>query len=51
MKRLPNAALCAASMALASCATLPTPSIEQAAQIVTAIDRDQAFLHRLQHRV
>jgi hypothetical protein len=47
MKKLLTAALCAASMSLASCATMPTPSTEQAAQIGTAIDRAQAAYDRI----
>ena len=47
MKRLLTAALCAASMALASCATMPTPSTETAVQIGTAIDRAQAAYDRI----
>lgn len=47
MKKILTAALCAALMALASCATLPTPSTEQAAQIGTAIDRAQAAYDRI----
>lgn len=47
MKRLLTAALCAASMMLASCATLPTPSTGQAAQIESAIDRAQAAYDRI----
>jgi hypothetical protein len=47
MKKLLTAALCAASISLASCATMPTPSTEQAAQIDTAIDRAQAAYDRI----
>ena len=47
MKKLLTAALCAASMSLASCATMPTPSTEQAEQIGTAIDRAQAAYDRI----
>lgn len=47
MKRLMTAALCAASMALASCATMPTPSIETAAQIGTAVSRAQVAYDRI----
>ena len=47
MKRLLTAALCAASMMLASCATMPTPTPGQAAQIGTAIDRAQAAYDRI----
>lgn len=47
MRKLLTAALCAASMSLASCATMPTPSTEQAAQIGTAIDRAQAAYDRI----
>ena len=47
MKKLLTAALCAASMSLASCATMPTPSTEQAAQIGTAIDRAQSAYDRI----
>jgi len=47
MKRLLTAALCAASMMLASCATMPTPSTGQAAQIGSAIDRAQAAYERI----
>lgn len=47
MKKLLIAAFCAASMSLASCATMPTPSTEQAAQIGTAIDRAQAAYDRI----
>lgn len=42
MRKLLTAALCAASMACASCATMPSPSIEAAAQIGAAIDRAQS---------
>lgn len=47
MKKLLTAALCAASMTLASCATMPTPSTGQAAQIGSAIDRAQAAYDRI----
>ena len=47
MKRLLTAALCAASMALANCATIPTPSAEQAAQIGNAVDRAQEAYKRI----
>ncbi|KQO13293.1 hypothetical protein [Sphingomonas sp. Leaf242] len=47
MKKLLTAALCAVSMSLASCATMPTPSTAQAAQIGTAIDRAQAAYDRI----
>lgn len=47
MKKLLTAALCAASMMLASCATMPTPSTGQAAQIGSAIDRAQAAYDRI----
>jgi predicted lipoprotein len=47
MKKLLTAALCAASMTLASCETMPTPSTEQAAQIGSAIDRAQAAYDRI----
>lgn len=47
MKKLLTAALCAASMSLASCATMTTPLPEQAAQIGTAIDRAQAAYDRI----
>lgn len=47
MKRLLTAALCAASMMLASCATMPTPSTETAAHIGTTIDRAQAAYDRI----
>lgn len=47
MKKLLTAALCAASMMLASCATMQAPSAEQAAQIGTAIDRAQAAYDRI----
>lgn len=47
MKRLLTAALCAVSMTLASCATMPTPSVEHAAQIGPAIDRAQAAYDRI----
>lgn len=47
MTKMLTAALCAASMSLASCATMPTPSTETAAQIGTAIDRAQAAYDRI----
>ena len=47
MKRLLTAALCAASMSLASCATMPTPTTETATQIGTAIDRAQVAYDRI----
>ena len=47
MKKLLTAALCAASMMLASCATMPAPSAGQAAQIGTAINRAQAAYYRI----
>ena len=47
MKKLLTAALCAASMMLASCATMPTPSTEQAAQIGAAVDRAPAAYERI----
>ncbi|QCB42992.1 hypothetical protein E5673_12830 [Sphingomonas sp. PAMC26645] len=47
MKKLLTAALCAASMALASCSTLPPPSNATAAQIGTAVDRAQAAYDRV----
>ena len=47
MKKLLTAALCAASMMLASCATMPTPSTDRAAQIGSAIDRAQAAYDRI----
>lgn len=47
MKRLLTAALCAALITLASCATLPNPSTEQAGQIGTAIDRAQVAYDRI----
>jgi predicted lipoprotein len=47
MKKMLTAALCAASISLASCATMPTPSAEQAAQIGTAINRAQAAYDRI----
>lgn len=47
MKKILTAALCAASMMLASCATMPTASPETAAQIGTAIDRAQAAYDRI----
>jgi hypothetical protein len=47
MKKILTAALCAASMMLASCATMPTPSTRQAAQIGSAIDRAQAAYDRI----
>ncbi len=47
MRKILAAALCAASMMLASCATMPTPSTGQAAQIGSAIDRTQAAYDRI----
>ncbi len=47
MKKMLTAALCAASMMLASCATMPTPSTEQVAEIGAAIDRAQAAYDRI----
>ena len=47
MKKLLTAALGAASIALASCATMPTPSAEQATQIGNAVDRAQAAYERI----
>lgn len=47
MRKLLTTALCVASMALASCATMPTPSTELAARIGTAIDRAQAAHERI----
>jgi starvation-inducible outer membrane lipoprotein len=47
MKKLLTAALCAASMMLASCETMPTVSTEQAAQIGSAIDRAQTAYDRI----
>lgn len=47
MKKILTAALCAASMMLASCATMPTPTPGQAAQIGSAIDRAQAAYDRI----
>ena len=47
MKKILTAALCAASMMLASCETIPTPTTEQAAQIGSAIDRAQAAYGRI----
>ncbi len=47
MKKMLTAALCAASMMLASCATMPNPSTGQAAQIGSAIDRAQAAYDRI----
>lgn len=47
MKRLLTAALCAASMMLASCATMPAPTPGQTAQIGTGIDRAQAAYDRI----
>jgi len=47
MKKLLTAALCAASMMLASCATMPPPSTETAAQIGSAIDRSQVAYDRI----
>jgi hypothetical protein len=47
MKKLLAPALCAASMALASYATMPTPSTETPVQIGEAIDRAQAAYDRI----
>ncbi|MEG3083989.1 hypothetical protein U1707_10085 [Sphingomonas sp. PB2P12] len=47
MKTILIAAICAASMSLASCATMPTPTTETATQIGTAIDRAQAAYDRI----
>ena len=47
MKKLLTAALCAASMMLDSCATMPPPTPAQAAQIGSAIDRAQAAYDRI----
>jgi predicted small secreted protein len=47
MKRLLIAALCAAPMMLASCATMPTPTVGQAVQIGSAIDRAQSAYDRI----
>lgn len=47
MNKILTAALCAASMSLASCATMPAPSAEQAAQIGTAISRARAAYDRI----
>lgn len=47
MNKLLTAALCVASMALASCATMPIPSAGTSAQIGTAIDRAQAAYDRI----
>lgn len=47
MKKLLTAALCAASMACASCTSMPSPSIETAARIGTSIDRAQATYDRI----
>lgn len=47
MKKVLTAALCAASMMLASCATMPAPTAGQAAQIGSAIDRAQAAYDRI----
>lgn len=47
MKRLLTAALCAASITLASCATMPTSSPETVAEIGSAIDRAQAAYDRI----
>ncbi len=47
MKKILTAALCAASMMLASCVTMPARSNAQAAQIVSAIDRAQAAYDRI----
>lgn len=42
-----TAALCAASMMLASCATMPSPSTETAVHIGSAIDRAEAAYDRI----
>jgi hypothetical protein len=47
MKKLLTAALCAASMLLASCATMPSMSTGTAAQIGASIDRAQAAYDRI----
>ena len=47
MKRLLTVALCAASMTLASCATMPTSSSETVAEVGSAIDRAQATYDRI----
>jgi hypothetical protein len=47
MKKMMTAALCAASMMLASCATMPAPSTGRATQIGAAIDRAQAAYDRI----
>lgn len=47
MKELLLAALCAASMPLASCATVATPSTERAVQIGTAIHHARAAYDRI----
>lgn len=47
MKKLLTTALCAVSIMLDSCATMPTPSAEHAGQIGSAIDRAQAAYDRI----
>ncbi len=47
MKKLLTAALCAASISLASCATMPTPTTETVTQVATAIDRAQSAYDRI----
>lgn len=47
MKRLLTVALCAASMTLASCATMPTSSTETVAQVGSAVDRAQVAYDRI----
>lgn len=47
MNHLLTAALCAASISLASCASMPAPSVEKAAEIGTAIDRAQTAYDRI----
>ena len=47
MKKILIAALCAVSMMLSNCATMPAPTAGQAAQIGTAIDRAQAAYDRI----
>jgi predicted small secreted protein len=47
MKRLLTVALCATSMALASCATTPTSSTETVAQVGSAVDRAQVAYDRI----
>ena len=47
MKKILTAALCAASMMLANCVTMPTPTAGQAAQIGSAIDRAQSAYDRI----